>query len=128
MKRKALAGVEGVELFGRLRDRIVGELEILDAALRAVDPTLAGAVETSRQKMLHQVESLRTKFVNAEARRNETLERHLETIYNSVYPEKKLQERVINTTSFLVRYGPGFIAWLDEVLSLDSTEHQVVEI
>ena len=78
--------------------------------------------------MLHQVEALRTKFVNAEARRNETLDRHLDSIANSIFPEKKLQERVVNVCSFVARYGLGFIGRLEEALSLDSTEHQVIEI
>jgi uncharacterized protein YllA (UPF0747 family) len=77
---------------------------------------------------LHQVETLRTKFVNAEARRNETLERQLDTVTNSIFPEKKLQERVINVTSFLVRYGMGFIHLLERELDLDSREHQVIQI
>ena len=47
---------------------------------------------------------------------------------NSLFPEKKLQERVVNVTSFLVRYGSSFIAKLQEELTLDSKEHQVVEI
>jgi uncharacterized protein YllA (UPF0747 family) len=78
--------------------------------------------------VLHQVEALRTKFVNAEARRNETLERHLDAVTNSLFPDKKLQERVINVTSFLVRYGLGFIRRLEAALDLDSREHQVIEI
>ena len=128
MKRKAVASVQGVELFDGVRDRLSAELESLRAPLNAVDPTLAGALDNSRQKMLYQVETLRTKFVNAEARRNDMLERHLEMIGNSLFPEKKLQERVINITSFLARYGFGFIERLEEVLSLDSREHQVIEI
>ena len=113
---------------GVTRDRVSAELESLRPALNAVDATLAGALDTSRQKILHQVEALKTKFVNAETRRNETLERHLEAIANSIFPEKKLQERVINVNSFLVRYGFGFVRRLEEVLSLDSREHQVIEI
>ena len=128
LKRKAVASVHGVEMFDAVRDRIVGELESLRPALKAVDPTLEGAVDTSRQKMVHQVEALRTKFINAEARRNETLERHVDTIANSIFPEKKLQERVINVTSFLVRYGLNFAGRLEEELDLDSREHQVIEI
>ena len=93
-----------------------------------MDATLDGALDNSRQKVLHQVEALRTKFVNAEARRNETLERHVDSVTNSLFPEKKLQERVINITSFLVRYGLGFIRRLETVLDLDSREHQIIEI
>jgi uncharacterized protein YllA (UPF0747 family) len=128
MRRKAVASVQGAELFDAVRDRVTSELESLRPSLNAVDATLDGALDTSRQKVLHQIETLRTKFVNAEARRNETLERHLEAIANSLFPEKKLQERVLNITSFLVRYGLRFIERLEEVLDLDSREHQTVEI
>ena len=128
MKRKAVESVQGVELFDRVGDRLTSELESLRSALNGVDPTLTGALDTSKQKILHQVEGLRTKFVNAEARRNETLERHMDAITNSLFPEKKLQERVINITSFLVRYGLNFVEQLDGLLSLDCREHQVIDI
>jgi uncharacterized protein YllA (UPF0747 family) len=128
IRRKAVATVQGVEIFDRVRDRLSAELDSLRPALNAVDSTLAAALDNSRQKVLHQVETLRTKFVNAEARRNETLERHLDAVLNSLFPEKKLQERVINITSFLVRYGLGLIHRLEEALDLNSTEHQVIEI
>jgi bacillithiol synthase len=126
--RKAVASVQGVDVFDRARSHIASELESLRPALHGVDTTLEGALDTARNKVLHQVEALRTKFINAEGRRNETLDRHLETIVNSLFPEKKLQERVINVTSFLGRYGAGFLTRLDELLSLDSREHQVIEI
>jgi bacillithiol synthase len=126
--RKAVSTVQGVELFDLVRDRVGAELDSLRPALKAIDPTLDGALDNSRQKVLHQVETLRTKFVNAEARRNEILERHLDAVTNSLYPEKKLQERVLNVTSFLVRYGLGFIPRLEAELDLDSREHQVIEI
>jgi uncharacterized protein YllA (UPF0747 family) len=128
LRQKAVASIQGIEVFDAVRDRLGAELESLRPALNAVDATLTGALDTSRQKILHQVEALKTKFVNAESRRNETLERHLEAITNSIYPEKKLQERVTNVSSYLVRYGFGFIRRLEEVLSLDSREHQVIEI
>ena len=128
IRRKAVAAVQGVALFDQVRDRLGTELESLRPVLNAIDPTLLGALDNSRQKVLHQVETLRTKFVAAEARRNETLERHLDAIIHSLYPEKKLQERVINITSFLVRYGVDFISRLEKELDLDSREHQVVAI
>jgi len=128
LRRKAVAKVQGVEVFDLVRDRLLAKLEVLRPALNAVDATLDGALDNSRQKVLHQVEALRTKFVNAEARRNETLERHLDSITNTLFPEKKLQERVINITSYLVRYGMSFIQRLENELDLDSREHQVIEI
>src|SRR5207249_4999986 len=73
IRRKAVASVQGVELFDHARDHINAELESLRPMLGSVDTTLGGALDTSQQKVLHQIETLRTKFVNAETRRNETL-------------------------------------------------------
>jgi uncharacterized protein YllA (UPF0747 family) len=87
-----------------------------------------GALETSRRKATYQAESLRKRYVRAAARRDGILERQLDGIGNSLFPEKKLQERVLNVTSFLVHFGFGLIRRLDESLSLDSRNHQIVEI
>ena len=74
------------------------------------------------------MESLHGKYVHAVSRRNELMERHLEAICNSLSPEKKQQERVLNVSSFIARYGVGMIPRLLESLSLDTREHQVVEL
>ena len=128
LKRKAVESIQDGELFDHVRTRVEEEMELLRPVLGAVDPTLLGALDTSRHKMLHQVEALRTKYVNAATKRNETVERHLESIGTSLFPEKKLQERVINITSFILRYGVGIIERLEQNLSLDTKQHQLLEI
>jgi bacillithiol synthase len=128
LRNKAVATTQDGDFFARLREKIEEELESLRPLLASVDPTLLGALDNSRQKVLHQVETLRGKYVNAAARRDETIERHLQAIINSLFPDKKLQERMINVTSFLARYGFGILHQLTERVSLDSREHQVIEI
>jgi uncharacterized protein YllA (UPF0747 family) len=128
LKSKCVAAVYDVELFNRARGRIEEELQSLRGILGSMDPTLQGALDTSTRKSVYQVESLRTRFINAAARRDEMMARHLEGIGNSLFPEGKFQERMLNVTSFLSRYGTGLIGSLDESLSLDSTQHQLVEI
>jgi uncharacterized protein YllA (UPF0747 family) len=128
LKRKAVAATQDGDGFERVRSRIEEELESLRPLLNAVDVTLEGALDTSRQKVLHQLDALKGKYVNAVARRDETIERHLDSLCNSLFPEKKPQERVINVTSFLARYGQGVLPLLTERLSIDTHEHQVVEI
>jgi len=128
LKRRAVEQVQGIDIFAKVKQRVVENLELLRDPLRVVDPTLTGALDTARQKMMHQVDALETKFVNAEARRNDVMEKQLDLIVNSVFPEKKLQERVLNVTTFLARYGTGFLRHLEEAVSLDSTQHQIIEI
>jgi len=128
LKSKCVSGIHDVGLFDRARGNIEKEMDSLRAMLGSVDPTLLGALNTSRRKATFQVDSLRTRFTNAAIRRNATMERQLAGMSNSLFPEKKFQERMINVTSFLARYGHNMIRSLDESLSLDSRQHQLVEI
>jgi len=128
LQRKAVSAIGDDSAFQRVSGSIEAELNSLRPLLSAADETLTGALETSRQKVLHQVESLHGKYVHAVSRRNELMERHLEAICNSLSPEKKQQERVLNVSSFIARYGAGVIARLLAILSLDTREHQVVEL
>ena len=126
--RKAVSATEDDKAFERVSAAIDNELGSLRPVLSAVDETLGGALETSRQKVMHQLESLRSKYVHAAARRNELIERHLDAVCNSLFPEKKQQERVLNITSFAARYGLGVVPRLIDSLNLDTREHQVVEL
>jgi uncharacterized protein YllA (UPF0747 family) len=128
LKRKAVAATQDDAGFERVRSRIEEELESLRPLLNSVDATLTGALDTSRQKVLHQLEGLKGKYVNAVARRDETIDRHLDMICNSLFPDKKPQERVLNVASFISRYGTAVLPRLMERLTLDVREHQVVKI
>lgn len=128
LRRKAVSATEDDRIFERASSSIGEQLNELRPLLSSVDETLVGALETSRQKILHQLESLHSKFVNAVSRRNELLERHIDALSNSLFPEKKQQERMLNVSSFLARYGIGLIPRLRDGLSLDTREHQVVEL
>jgi len=128
LRRKAVSATEDDKAFDRVTAAIDGELSALRPVLSGVDETLSGALETSRQKVMHQLESLRSKYVNAASRRNELIERHLDAVCNSLFPEKKQQERVLNISSFVSRYGPAVISRLQDTLDLDTREHQVIEL
>ncbi len=128
LKRRAVGSVQGVDLFAKVKESVGESVELLRAMLTAVDPTLVGALETSKQKMVYQVDALETRFVNAETRRNEVMEKQLELIGHSIFPDKKFQERLFNIVSFAARYGVGFVKRLEQAVSLDSTQHQIIEI
>jgi hypothetical protein len=71
-----------------LRPTSKAQFESLRPTLAAADETLSGALDTARQKVLHQLDSLHGKYVHAVARRNETLERHLDAMCNSLFPRR----------------------------------------
>jgi uncharacterized protein YllA (UPF0747 family) len=128
LKAKCVSAIYDVEPFDRVSGRIDAEFQSLQGILNSMDATLLGALETSRRKAIYQANSLRKRYINAAARRDGVLERQLDAIGNALFPEKKLQERLLNVTSFLVHSGAGLIRRLDETLELDSRTHQIVEI
>jgi uncharacterized protein YllA (UPF0747 family) len=128
LRKKIVSATQDDRAFQRVTSLIEGELNGLRPLLGAVDETLNGALDTSRQKILHQVESLHSKYVGAVSRRNKIIERHLDSMCNALFPEKKPQERVVNICSYVARYGLGILPRLIECLSIDTRDHQVVRL
>ncbi|MBI2956994.1 MAG: bacillithiol biosynthesis cysteine-adding enzyme BshC [Acidobacteria bacterium] len=103
--------------------------KLLGAAAEEVarlDPTLHGAVETSRHKMLYQFEKIRRKAARAQAERAGLVDRHREILFNSCYPEKGLQERRLAFLSFVARHGRALVDRLLEQVNYPCRDHQVI--
>ena len=128
LKRRCISAVGGMDDFDRVERTVTEQLELLRATLRSVDATLSGALDTSQNKIRHQLLALRTRYTNAAFRRDAVLERQVNGIVNSLAPERKMQERVINATSFLVRNGMGMIRRMDELLDVHCHQHQLIEL
>ena len=101
-------------------------LDTLEPVLRKVDPTLVEALENSRTKILHQVNSLRGRFIAAAARQDEILSRQMGKVLNLLYPDGKLQERQLNFCYFLSRYGPQILRMIGEETKHHSADHRVI--
>jgi bacillithiol biosynthesis cysteine-adding enzyme BshC len=102
------------------------ELDTLQDQLRRVDPTLADALEKGRRKINYQIDGLRTRFNRSQVARDEAVHRQLEHAFDLLYPEKDLQERHINITSFIARHGHYFVDWIFDAIDLDSNAHEIV--
>jgi len=113
-------------LFSKAEQNVNHELDRLRQDLAAIDPTLAGALDTGRKKINYQFEGLRTRFIRAQITRDEAAHRQLQRVFDQLYPKKDLQERHINITSLLARHGTYVIEWIFNAINLGSNEHQVV--
>ena len=111
--------------FSALEQEFGEKLGELEGPLKAVDATLAEALRTTQQKVQYQVAHLRTKFVHAETRHQETLTKQIDKALAILYPLKTLQERRINIFYFLARYGMDFLAQLNEEIDLTNPDHRL---
>ena len=128
LRMSAVSSGSGAEVFRDARQRMSDEMARLRPVLEGVDPTLGGALDNAVQKIMHQVDTLHARFVKGESRRDAVLERHLKTLTTRLFPDEKVQERVVNVTTFLGRYGLNLVPMMDRALELDGSVHQVVEL
>ncbi|MFD1955205.1 bacillithiol biosynthesis cysteine-adding enzyme BshC [Paenibacillus thailandensis] len=105
--------------FNELYEPIVG-------LAASVQPGLAKLGETNRQKIVEQIEFLEARTKDAFAKQYEASIRQLDRIHTSLRPDGKPQERVLNCTVYLNRFGFGLIEKLLELPFDCSGNHYLV--
>ena len=114
--------------FTETEQALSDHLNKLGEALRKTDATLSDPLKRAREKMLYQLEHLRTRFVHSSAHRDENAYRQVERAFTTLYPDKNLQEREINAYYFLSRYGPALIDELYNAAELGFSNHKLVYV
>jgi bacillithiol synthase len=77
--------------------------------LAHLDRTLAGALDSTERKMLHQFLKLKGKAGRAENFRTGILDRHERILVDALYPHRGLQERTLSALPALAAYGPELL-------------------
>jgi bacillithiol biosynthesis cysteine-adding enzyme BshC len=98
-------------------------LDAVRAAVVGIDPTLGGAIDTTRTRIRDTVETLRAKIVGAAKRKDETLRRQFQRTRALAFPGGQPQERALNVTFFVNRYGLAVGARLIDALPIDGGRH-----
>lgn len=98
-------------------------LASLEHAVPTIDPTLAGAVQSTKGRMERDLRNLRGKIIQAAKRRSDTLRRQFHRARAQTFPDGTPQERGISAVYFLNRYGDAFVERLLADLPLDPGQH-----
>ena len=117
-------------------DRLTHELDgqigegtaALRDAVRAVDPTLAGAVDTTAERLRETLRHLHNKIVHASKKKDETLRRQFKRTRDLAFPAGHPQERTLNVVYFANQYGPAFVDRLIDELPASPSCHYLVTI
>ena len=107
---------------------LTAKLDAIGTAVLAVDPTLVGAVRTTRERMERDLRNLQGKIIQAAKRRDETLRRQFYRTRAQAFPNGDPQERAVAFVYFLNRYGPGMIDRLLDDLPLDVGQHWLLTV
>jgi bacillithiol biosynthesis cysteine-adding enzyme BshC len=97
-------------------------------AMPALDPTLEGAARSTLGRMQHDLQTLRSKTIQAAKKRDETLRRQFTRTRALAFPGGEPQERTVGFVSFLNQYGPALVQRLDEQIPIDLGKHWLVVV
>ena len=119
----------GVETAVTAAERQAGEtMDAIADLVTTIDPTLAGAARTTKQRMERDLRTLRGKIVQAAKRRDTTLRRQFYRTRALAFPRGAPQERAVSFVYFINRYGPEVIDQLLDDVPLDIGRHWLVTL
>lgn len=97
------------ELLDALRQDLAKDYSALLDQGAAIDPSLAGALGASRNRMLLEAKRAERKILRAIKRSDRINLDKLERVVASLHPLGDPQDRVLNVLPFIARFGPHFI-------------------
>jgi len=112
--------------FARVREGIEREMAGVEDALGALDPTLRGAADSARGRMLHQIEGLQEKATRALKKRDQVRADRLRRTRDALLPGGSFQERGLGLVSVLARHGDAIVGLIGERMDPWARGHQVV--
>jgi bacillithiol biosynthesis cysteine-adding enzyme BshC len=108
-------------------DRQVAErLREIRETVALVDPTLAGAADTTLTRIREAVKGLQGKVVQAAKRKDDTVRRQFHRTRALAFPGGSPQERTLGLAFFANRYGPSIGRRLIDALPSDPSQHYVL--
>jgi bacillithiol biosynthesis cysteine-adding enzyme BshC len=116
------------QAMSRMDEDVASGAERLAPIVAQIDPTLAGAVETTRERMQTALKTLQAKIVQASKRKDETLRRQFERTRVLAFPGGVPQERALCIVFFANRYGHALADRLIDGLPLDTTAHYLLAL
>jgi bacillithiol biosynthesis cysteine-adding enzyme BshC len=123
-----ISDIKVEDMFQNVGTRVKESLNELKFGINQIDPTLLGALETTRSKVESQLSVLKEKTIIAQKKKNEIALKQVEKVANNTLPLGELQERQINVIYFANKYGLDFVKWLMEELRIDLFQHQIVHL
>ena len=85
-------------------------------------------LERAKRKIFYQVDKVQNRFVSNHRNFSSDFDRHLDYLYSHLYPQGKLQERVINFNQFLLEEGPQLVDQIVQEIRPFCKAHQVVYV
>lgn len=124
---KDSAVVSADEIFSELKEELTGIFYTYEKELGRIDANQTESFTKRNRQFLESLDIAKDKFSASQSKQNEVLSNQFQKVLLFVYPDNTLQERVLNITYFLNKYGFDFIDNLIQEINIDEFSHQLVE-
>ncbi len=114
--------------FEKTTAEIKKAIDRLEPLIMRVDPTLKGTMDSTISRMLYHLQHLEEKTTAGYRRKNEQVLQQTKKFQQSIFPNRNLQERVLNFTYFYNKYGEEFMELLFRELPAYAKAHKVITI
>lgn len=114
------------EIFGNFEDDLNAIMYTYSLKLDEVDKNLTINLKNKFEKFKENIAASKKKFEESQIMQNDTTGSKLSSVINSVYPNSNPQERYINISYFINKYGVEFIDELYSTIDINKHAHQVI--
>ncbi len=111
-----------------LRDDFKSRFESFTVTTLTFDPTLDEFARQSLGKIDFSLKALEAKLFSSHKKRSKETRERIYRLWHTLYPNHGLQERSLNVTYFLARYGTGFVSYLLDQIDAEQSAHQLISL
>lgn len=115
-------------LFESLDIRIKEALHEARFGIQQIDQTLNGTIDSTLAKFQQQLDILKQKTQKAQIQKEEISLKQIRKASVNIFPNGNFQEREFNVIQYLNKYGPDFVKWVSNEITIDKFQHQVITI
>lgn len=101
--------VEGKQQLAATGQAVDRELTMLLEWMHGMDAGLGRSADTASRKIRYQMNRLRRMAANFQLQKDESVRRHVDTLYLGLYPRLHPQERAVGAMSYLGKYGDALV-------------------
>jgi bacillithiol biosynthesis cysteine-adding enzyme BshC len=124
IKRISESSVQAI--FQNTKEQIIQAFENLRTTLITIDPTLDGSIKRTFLNVDNSIQKLRFKVDVAFEKEMDLSTQQLNKIIIHLFPLNIFQERILNITHFMIKYGPNFIDNLYGICDISNNQHQLI--
>lgn len=114
--------------FAELSETVESEFKAFVERSLKFDPQLESVASTIYGKIDYNLKQFEGKVFSAHKRKSGETRDRIYRFYNALYTNRGLQERSLNVTYFLSKYGFGFLDFVYERLESEESAHQLISL